>query len=599
MTQYYPITVMPGGETIDSESGQILLACLRDRLAIRADCGGKGVCGKCLVIVEREETPTPITDVERLQISPSLIDAGYRMACQVAVAGAMQIRLPQTAVDNGHVGAKTVFAGPYTVDPAVRRIFADRKNGRQGSQANERWSIIEGDLSDCPEHFPAEALLHRLPANARQATVICRKAPVESTVLPGYRPESLGLAVDIGTTTVAAYLCDLNKGTILSSAPVVNPQRRHGEDVINRIQAAGTPEGLEKLHGLISDAVRYLADRCLADAGKSPADVDDAVVVGNTAMQHIFAGVDPSSLGLTPFEPKVRESLSLPAERYGLNFSAGARIFIMPVIAGFAGGDTVACALADGTRHREETTLIVDVGTNGELVLGSKTGLWSASCATGPAFEGAQIACGMRATEGAISACTYDAASRGFQFETIGAGSNALPLGMCGSGVIDAVVAIRNAGMLLPSGQMVRAGTTDGLQRVDIVAAEANPAGVAVYLSQHDIRQVQLAKAALATGIICLMEKAGIKQVDRTILTGAFGNAFNWRNAAAIGMLPDEAILGRVMTRTNLAGEGAVKTLLDRHQRGEADAVCQQTQYLHLADEPGFIRRFVAQTLFP
>lgn len=599
MTQHFPITVMPENVTIEAEAGQTLMECLRDRVAIRADCGGKGVCGKCLVVVEVGNIPESMTAVERHQIPSNLMAAGCRMACQVTVDGPMQIRLPEIAVDKGHVGGKTVFAGPYAVDPSVRRLPVTRNGDSGKGQALGGWLSIDGEPTMVPERCPAVSLLRSLPTETDQATLICRETTARSAVIQGHRSESLGLAVDIGTTTVAAYLCDLTRGEILASAATVNPQRRHGEDVVNRIQAAGTPGGLNSLHGLIIEAVRYLAGSCLSDAGKEAEDIDDVVVVGNTAMQHIFANIDPSPLGQTPFEPAAREAMVLGAEELDLSFSTGSAVFVTPVIAGFAGGDTVACALADRIHERDELTLIVDIGTNGELILGNKEGLWATSCATGPALEGAQIACGMRATEGAISACRYDAVLRGFRFETVGNGTKASPLGLCGSGVIDAVASARHAGMILPSGQLVRAGTSDGLERVDIIRAEANPAGVAVYLSQRDIRQVQLAKAALATGIICLMEKAGIAQVDRTILTGAFGNAFDWRSAVAIGMLPDEAILGRIIPRTNLAGEGAVRALLDRHQRREAESICEQTQYLHLANEAGFTRRFVAQTLFP
>jgi uncharacterized 2Fe-2S/4Fe-4S cluster protein (DUF4445 family) len=606
MTLSYPITLLPSGETVPVESGKTLLECLRDRLAIRADCGGKGVCGKCQVFIHRTDTPAPVTDEDRQQISPALLDAGYRLACQVTVAGPMKVRLAITAQDSGLVGAKTVFGGPYKVDPGVHRRILTRQPASPRESQPDGVPAVAGWAEEAagPIH-PAgdgtlEIQLQAVPPETHQVTAICRTAPTRSAVISGRRPASLGLAVDVGTTTVAAYLCDLKTGQILSSAAVLNPQRRHGDDVISRIQAAGaSAEGLATLQQLILEAIRYLAGHCLALAGQSSADVDDMVVVGNTAMQLILAGIDPASLGRRPFEPAVRDALHLPAAQFGFPFSPETEIFIMPVIAGFAGGDTVACALADRIRHREETTLIVDVGTNGELVMGNRKGLWSASCATGPAFEGAQIACGMRATDGAISACAYDALGRGFSYQTIGSHPDTPPVGLCGSGVIDAVLALRNAGLLLPSGQLVDDGSPDETRRIVIVPANQNLAGVDVYLTQRDIRQVQLAKAALATGILCLLEKAGIPRVDRTILTGAFGHAFNWRHAVAIGMLPDTAVLGEVSTRSNLAGEGAVMALLDRHQRLEAETIRRETLYLNLAEETGFIRRFVAQTLFP
>jgi uncharacterized 2Fe-2S/4Fe-4S cluster protein (DUF4445 family) len=604
MTLYYPITLLPSGETISMESGKVLSEGPRDRLAIRADCGGKGVCGKCRAFIDRMEVPVPLADVERQHLSPALIAAGCRLACQVPVLGPMQVRPAVTSRDNGHVAAKELFSGPYKVDPAVHRRYLTRISSENNRSENASSSPDWQEQETCPVGFADESMLEDLlksvSPETSQITAICRTAPARSAVIAGHRPNSLGLAVDIGTTTVAAYLCDLKTGQVLSSGAILNPQRCHGDDVISRIQVAGNSvQGLETLQRLILEALHYLAAHCLDLAGKSAQDVDELVVVGNTAMQHILAGIDPSPMGRTPFEPVVRHALHLPATQFGFSFSPGTHVFIMPVIAGFAGGDTVSCALADGTLHREETTLIVDVGTNGELVLGNRKGLWAASCATGPALEGAQIACGMRAAEGAISACRFDPVGRGFSYQTIGADPDTAPLGFCGSGVIDTVLALRNAGMVLPSGQMVQAGKSNGIGKVTILPAERNPAGVDIYLSQRDIRQVQLAKAALATGILCLLEKSGMKQVDRTILTGAFGHAFNWRNAAAIGMLPDTAILGKVSSRNNMAGEGAVMTLLDRNQRLEAEVICRQTRYLNLAEEPSFTRRFVSQTLFP
>jgi uncharacterized 2Fe-2S/4Fe-4S cluster protein (DUF4445 family) len=606
MTRYHPITILPSGESVPVESGMTLLEGLRNRLAIRADCGGKGVCGKCQVFISWTERPFPITDSEQQQLSQALIDSGCRLACQIPVAGTMQVRIALTAQDNGHVAGKTLFSGPYRVDPAVHRRCLTRSSVSLRESRLETISDVSGwEEKKTGTSIPAddcalESLLQAVPPQSDLITAICRAAPARSTVISGHQPDSLGLAIDIGTTTVAAYLCDLTTGKILSSAAVLNPQRRHGEDVISRIQAAGaSAQGLADLQRLILQAVRYLAERCLLMAGKSSEDVDDVVVVGNTAMQHIFAGIDPVSLGRTPFEPTVREAIHLPAAQLGLSLSPETQVFVMPVVAGFAGGDTVACALADRINRREEITLIVDVGTNGELVLGNRNGLWSASCATGPAFEGAQIACGMRATDGAISSCAFDSTARCFTYQTIGSHPNTPPLGFCGSGVIDAVLGLRNAGMLLPSGQIVNPGSINGVGKIIIVPADQNPAGMEIYLSQRDVRQIQLAKAALATGILCLLEKTGVTRVDRTILTGAFGHAFNWQHAVAIGMLPDTVVLGEVSTRNNLAGEGAVMALLDRRQRLEADEIRRQTKYLNLAEETGFIRRFVAQTLFP
>lgn len=560
----YPITLMPMGKTVEIDTGQTLLDGLREHVNIRADCGGKGFCGKCRVVIEVSDVPEP-TEIEKQLIPENLIETGCRLACQVSVNNPMMIHIPEQSQDKGQVQGKTIHPGPYPVSSSERQMFSGPHKTEIGN---------------------------------------------------------LGLAVDIGTTTIAVYLCDLIRGTIVGSAAAVNPQRRFGEDVVNRIQAASDKEGLAHLSDLVRDAIGYLAKECLfqkvpAKSGKTLLDIEEVMVVGNTAMQHIFSGIDPSRLARTPFEPESYDAMQFSAKEFGFEFSDGCTIYVMPVISGFAGGDILSCALADGILDREETTLIVDVGTNGELILGNCNGLWATSCATGPAFEGAQISCGMRATLGAISACTYNGASDRFVVETIGGISNHPPLGICGSGVIDAVLALREARMVNDSGQLIDRTSGKGLSRVTIVngyngtsnaqdisnssdmSNRSNMSDAIVYLTQQDVRQIQLAKAALATGIISLLEKSGVVKVDRTILTGAFGTAFNWKRAVGIGMLPDPSLLGDIMGQSNLAGQGAVMALLDSRQRAAAEEIGRRTNYLHLANEAEFIRRFVAQTRFP
>jgi uncharacterized 2Fe-2S/4Fe-4S cluster protein (DUF4445 family) len=260
--------------------------------------------------------------------------------------------------------------------------------------------------------------------------------------------------------------------------------------------------------------------------------------------------------------------------------------------------------LANKPYRRDEMTLIVDLGTNGELVLGNKNGMWSTSCATGPALEGAQLSCGMRATLGAISACDIDPTTYKFSYKTIG-GDLEPPLGFCGSGILDLIAAMIKSGIVKSGGNFNKNGpgfTTSekdgGVARVVFIPEDKNPARVEIFVSQHDIRQVQLAKAAVVTGIRELMNKVGIKKIDRTILTGAFGNAFNWRSAVTIGMLPELETLGEVISTDNLAGEGAVLALLDKDTRLEAEEIKSKTQYMNLAEQPGFMQKFVGNTGF-
>jgi uncharacterized 2Fe-2S/4Fe-4S cluster protein (DUF4445 family) len=540
MAEYHEITILPEGKKITTEAGKTLMDALSNHVDLRADCGGNGVCGKCRIIVVTKGMPD-LNDVETEHLSPGLITSGYRLACQVTVDRPMMVRLPESGQDKGHVEAKKVFPGPYPVNPYLE-LKADKKY--------------------------------------------------------------LGLAFDLGTTTVAGYLCDMKTGQILASRATINPQRRYGDDVISRINYAGkSKENLKKLQGLALDAISYLADTCLKEINASSDDIYGLAVAGNTTMEHILAGLDVSSLGRTPFRPATLSEIKFKTEELGLKFRPGTSFTILPIIAGFVGGDTLACVLADKPYNRDEMSLIVDLGTNGEIVLGNKNGMWATSCATGPALEGAQLSCGMRATLGAISACTIDPATYKFSYKTIGDNSEP-PLGFCGSGILDLVAEMIRTGMVKSGGNFntdapgYTPGKNGGAAKMVFVPEENNPAHVEIFVSQHDIRQVQLAKAAVVTGIRALMEKVGIKKIDRTVLTGAFGNAFDWRSAVTIGMLPEIETLGEVISTDNLAGEGAVMALLDKNTRIDAEEIKSKTQYMNLAEQPGFMQIFVGNTGF-
>jgi len=541
MPDSHEIIILPEGKKIQAEEGKTLLENIADHITIRSDCGGMGVCGKCRIIVKSAEVPD-LTDVENDHLSPGLIASGYRLACQVPVDRSMTFQLSDAGQDRGHVEAKKVFSGPYPVNPTME-----------------------------------------LPEGKR----------------------CLGMAVDLGTTTIAGYLCDLKTGNIISSSATINPQRRYGEDVISRINMANEGKAsLMKLQKLALNAISYLADTCLREVKWPREDLYAITVAGNTTMEHILAGFDVSGLGKTPFKPVTHSEINLMATDIGLDFRSDTRFVILPIIAGFVGGDTLACALADKPYLKDEITLIVDLGTNGELVLGNKNGMWSTSCATGPALEGAQLSCGMRATLGAISACSIDPDSYRFTYTTIGEDESQPPLGFCGSGILDLVAAMIRSGVVKSGGNFNKnvSGYTldekDGVARFVLVPEKENPAHVEIFASQHDIRQVQLAKAAVITGIRFLMEKVGIEKIDRTILTGAFGNAFDWKSAVTIGMLPELELLGEVVSRDNLAGEGAVMALLDKETRKEAEDIKSKTQYMNLAEQPDFMERFVGNTGF-
>jgi uncharacterized 2Fe-2S/4Fe-4S cluster protein (DUF4445 family) len=425
-------------------------------------------------------------------------------------------------------------------------------------------------------------------------------------VLPGHDAQSLGVAIDIGTTTLAAYLCDLTSGALLTSSASVNPQRRYGEDVISRISLADEdPEGLHQLNEMVITAINHLISRCLTQVGAHSANIDEITLVGNTTMERILANMHPHGLGVSPYLPVQCEGLSLRAADIGLIGNPGTRLYLFPVISGFVGGDSIGAMIADSIHLRDDTCLIVDIGTNGELILGHGDRLWATSCATGPALEGAHISCGMRAVSGAICKVGLNAPDDAPDCQILTGDDTLPPLGICGSGIIDAVAALRRCGILLPSGRFKEGMPgvlcdTSGIGREFVlVPADKSGSGRNISITLNDVRQIQLAKAALAVGIESLMAHAGVTRIDRTVLTGAFGARFDWRNAVDIGMLPPAAVAGEVVAMENLAGVGAVMALLDQQKRADAEMLSKRTRFVELAMEADFTMRFAEATLFP
>jgi uncharacterized 2Fe-2S/4Fe-4S cluster protein (DUF4445 family) len=440
----------------------------------------------------------------------------------------------------------------------------------------------------------------------REITVVHHAQRGVTGVLLGNKPRSLGVAVDMGTTTLAAYLCDLQSGRVLASAASVNPQRRFGEDVISRIAYANEREsGLALLQSLLIEAINYLIERCVGEVGASMEDIDELIAVGNTTMERTFIAFHPHSLGIAPYMPVIRPSVDFKAIELGLSLNPGTNVHLFPVISGFVGGDTLAAIVAEKPHEKDEVCLIIDIGTNGEVVLGNRNGLWATSCATGPAFEGANISCGMRAVSGAICKVDIDPDALQVDYEVLGESAVVRPIGVCGSGVIDALASLRKAGMIAGSGSFEkdRPGVVYDAQGIGrgfvLVPAERSGTERDITLTLKDVREIQLAKSALSVGIEFLMRSAGVARVDRTVLTGAFGAKFDWRKAAAIGMLPQAALTGEVVSVENLAGVGAVMALLDKERRVEAVELSGQVKFLELALDPDFAKRFAESTAFP
>lgn len=419
-------------------------------------------------------------------------------------------------------------------------------------------------------------------------------------------PAPLGLAVDVGTTTVAAYLMDLATGSMLAVASCLNPQTAFGADVVSRLTLAiSEPDGLMRLSSAIRAAIGDLANACCRQAGVIAKRIVEVAVVGNTAMHHLLLALEPQSLAYAPYLPAATGPIDLPASDLGLALAPGARVHVLPVIAGYVGADTVAVAVATGLDRARRLSLAVDIGTNGEMLLGDRQRLLACSAAAGPAFEGARISQGMTAAAGAID--RVEEQDGDLQLHVIGGGPG---VGICGSGLLDVAAILVRHGLVGPGGRMRfdAAGAAPGLAR-RLVDAEGGAAFVLqeggggqrrVTVTQRDIRELQLAKGAIRAGIHLLMLRLGVEtsQVQRLYLSGAFGNYLRPESALAVGLLPPVAA-ERIVAVGNAAGTGARMALLSLVERRRAARLARRVEYVELAGRPDFQEVFVDSLAFP
>ena len=459
-------------------------------------------------------------------------------------------------------------------------------------------------------------VLRTLPRTLREndwiVTVSVWQGKEVIRVESGEAPHSLGIAIDIGTTTLAAFLCDLVTGELLSKASRMNPEIGYGEDVLARISyAMANEDGGEKLQRAMQDAVSELAAQMTGEIGRTPSEVDEMVLVYNTAMHHFTLGLDSRYVGRSPFAPAASDALDIKARDLGILINPSANIHSLPIEAGFVGADNVAVLLAEEPYNSESVKLIIDIGTNGEIDLGNKERLLSTSCATGPALEGAQIAFGMRAAPGAIERIEINPETYEPRYKVIGKDewfpdiSFTGAQGICGSGIIDVVAELYRAGIISKAGRINTKLDTlrvrkDDKGKAEYVLAWAPETAVHkdIVITQGDIRAVQLAKGAIYVGAKYLMEKYGIDHVDEVILAGAFGSYINKKSAMALGMFPDCA-LEKVQAVGNAAGDGARIALLNVEKRKEAARVAREVEFIETAVEPDFQTRFMEALAIP
>ena len=637
MAKTVQIVFQPSGRRGEIEAGKSILEAARTLgVGIEAACGGARVCGKCRVIVETgrfeklnlasaADHVSPVGDVERKFLTAEELVRGYRLACNAFLSGDLVVTVPEESRSAKQVILEKGRDRKIELRPAVKTVTVQlvsatlsdfRDDARRLLDALEKETGLRGLTIDFPVLRDLPSILRE---NEWKATATIWQDKEVIRVSPGERKTSLGVAIDIGTTTLAAFLCDLTTGAVLVKSSRMNPQIGYGEDVLARISyAMSEPDGREKLQNAIIEAVNALTADMTEKAGFASEDVDEMVLVYNTAMHHLVLGLDPRYVGRAPFAPAISAPLDVKARDLGVKINPSGNVYSLPVEAGFVGADNVAVLLAEEPYNSEKVKLIIDIGTNGEIDLGNKERLLSTSCATGPALEGAQIAFGMRAAPGAIERVKIDPLTYEPNYKVIGQ-DEWYPLpddwnptapkvgaqGICGSGVIDAIAAMYKAGVISKAGRIdtkldtsrVRRGDSGKLEYV-LAWAKETAIGKDVVITQADIRAVQLAKAALYVGAQYLMERLGVDHVDEVILAGAFGSYIDKESAMAIGMFPD-CDISRVHAVGNAAGDGARIALLDAEKRREAAKAARRVEFIETAAEPDFQKKFMDAIAIP
>lgn len=567
----YPIHILPIDRSVPAEAGETLLSALRRAgVFVDAPCGGSGTCGKCAVTLvegDREETI---------------------LACRVRVDSDMTVRVPEVAV----CGDK-IWGGAGTRDEGLGLGVSETDAARAGARDTSLDFIESGVVAATRADMRDESL----DFGARDEAM--RERP-----RAGGANADLRLAFDIGTTTVAGYLLDAESGAALAALSAPNPQRAYGADVISRC-AYAAEHGASTLTQSVRGALNELTGELCRLAGAEPAQISAACAVGNTCMHHLFLGLSPAPLATAPYRPAVTGPFVLDAALFGLNLGRGARLILPPVIAGFVGSDTVGCLVASDFDRLDGAALLVDVGTNGELALSANGRRAACSAAAGPAFEGANIRCGMRATPGAIRKVMI--ADGDIRIATVGGET---PVGICGSGLIDAVACMLDLGVLDASGRILPAAalpdTVPPAAAKRLIGRDGKPAFLlaetdvgGVYIGQADVRELQLAKAAIAAGIALLARHLGIEigDIGRVLLAGAFGNALLPKSAARVGLIPKE-LLGRTEPAGNAAGVGACQIALDQRAFARAALLARATEHLELSGHPAFGGTFVDSLAF-
>jgi uncharacterized 2Fe-2S/4Fe-4S cluster protein (DUF4445 family) len=603
------VEFQPEGRYVHVLPGTSLLeAAGRADIVIETPCGGLGTCGKCRVEVLKNAPPP--TGTEQRHLSPEEIERGVRLACGLHVAAEMTVHVPIAIRYSEHRILTNGLGREVPLHPTVdKRRLKLPPPGLNDQRADaDRLLDALGEPVE-PELGALRELPDALRASDFEVTAVTAEGRLIAIEPGDTTSANYGIAFDIGTTTVVGFLLDLSRGRELAVSSCANPQITLGHDVVSRIRHAERDEGLIELQRRIVEGLNELIAECCRKAHIPSDHLYEATIACNTTMSHLFLGITPRHLAQAPYVAAHRKAVTVTARDAGLHIHPHGLVHVLPNIASFVGSDTVAVILASALHESPDVQVAIDIGTNGEIVVGNRDRLIAGSTAAGPAFEGARIRCGLRAVEGAIDKIVI---SDDVEYNVIG---NALPKGICGTALIDAVAELLRVGAVDPTGRLLPpdemppsvpdavrkriSRTQDGLELL-IVPAEESAAGEPVVLTQRDVRELQLGKGAIAAGTAILMKEYGIGPggLKHVLLAGAFGNFIRRKNAQRIGLLPNVP-RERILFIGNAAGAGARMALMSRRCKDEANAIAERIQYVELAGRPDFADAFADAMMFP
>lgn len=599
MTGNVTVTFEPDGKTTKDSPTTILELAQGAGISLRSECGGTGACGKCRVqIVKKYGSVSLPTDKEQKLISGAELTRGVRLACQARIlSGTATILVPMESRNEAREISGTALEGTVVLAPAVKKVRCvlavptledPRPDLERLAEALGRAEIPEIPLS----------VLAVLPETLRAAhwevTAVFWNDALIAVEAGDTTKELYGVAIDIGSSKIICHLVDLTDGRTIAQENAENPQIMYGEDVVSRITfAAKAPENLHRLQSLVVEKINTLIGRMCATAKVAPERIYELVFDGNTVMHHLFLGITPKYIGVSPFLPGLKSAVSFPARDLGIAILSEGRVTSLPLIAGYVGSDAVADLMLTKVYERPACSLVIDIGTNSELMLGNSEKIVVCSAPSGPSFEGAQISSGMKAVGGAID--TVKIGNGIVTYTTIG---NKKPKGICGSGVIDLVAELYAAGIITKNGKFVDLHhpriITDGIPKFVVVPKEETETSRDITVTEKDINEFLLAKGSLRAGWTILAEKYGISpsQIDRIWLAGSFGTHINIENAMSLELLP-QVPEDRVVLAGETAVGGSKIALMSVPERNAIGAVLAKVRYVELSVEKSFNREYL------